>query len=466
MAVHFDAGQRTRVPSAFSRAVCGKNVQRRCCHLGLARGDAGTRAGWCVGAMATAATHRCGGAGTTDQTPARFTRAEVAARAANGAMLCVVNHVVIDLTGFAHPGGQTILAKHNGTDVTTLFGGKQADEKRRYAHSEGARRMLDGLKVGVICDDEEKVIDETSRRKTTYRRERVFLDLTEPRAQAHAPSSVGSDDGEDGGDGNTSEGVKEGTKHTQFSVDMTKPLWKQVGVLGARGEYESWVYTPTPDSLKSNGSNTTPLRFFDNDLVEALSRSPWWSVPAVWVPVAAHAVYEGRRNMIQNENTVFGLLALVAAFTLGWRLWIFMEYFTHRCVFHHIYAGAWGAQAHFAMHGCHHKAPMDVGRLTFPPTAFAPLVFLFKNLFAAVASLLVKATDAYFVSCFLFAGCLSAYVVYDMTHYAFHVCDASRLRKITPKLGVLKSKHMTHHYRDHRNSFGISSQYWDNKCST
>ena len=55
-----------------------------------------------------------------------FTRAEVAARAAAGASVLVVDGDVIDFGGFAHPGGHAILRRHAGEDVSAVFRGKQA----------------------------------------------------------------------------------------------------------------------------------------------------------------------------------------------------------------------------------------------------------------------------------------------------------------------------------------------------
>ena len=79
-----------------------------------------------------------------------FTRAEVAARAAAGASVLVVDGDVIDFGGFAHPGGHAILRRHAGEDVSAVFRGKQAGEGRRYAHSDAATRTLRRLRVGTI----------------------------------------------------------------------------------------------------------------------------------------------------------------------------------------------------------------------------------------------------------------------------------------------------------------------------
>ncbi|HEU5310976.1 MAG TPA: sterol desaturase family protein, partial [Candidatus Eisenbacteria bacterium] len=56
----------------------------------------------------------------------------------------------------------------------------------------------------------------------------------------------------------------------------------------------------------------------------------------------------------------------------------------------------------------------------------------------------------------LFAGLLTGYLVYDMTHYATH--------HLTMKWGFLKflkRYHLLHHYKTPDDRFGISSPLWD-----
>ena len=89
-----------------------------------------------------------------------FTRAEVAARASAGASVFIVDGDVIDFGGFAHPGGHAILRRHAGEDVSAVFRGTRAGEGRRYAHSDGARRMLRRLRVGTIETLESETRDE------------------------------------------------------------------------------------------------------------------------------------------------------------------------------------------------------------------------------------------------------------------------------------------------------------------
>ena len=56
----------------------------------------------------------------------------------------------------------------------------------------------------------------------------------------------------------------------------------------------------------------------------------------------------------------------------------------------------------------------------------------------------------------LFAGLLTGYLVYDMTHYATH-----HLAMKWGFLKFLKRYHLLHHYKTPDDRYGISSPLWD-----
>ena len=502
-----------------------------------------------------------------------FTRAEVAARAAAGASVLVVDGDVIDFGGFAHPGGHAILRRHAGEDVSAVFRGKQAGEGRRYAHSDAATRTLRRLRVGTIetveaaeNDDEphsRSVVDdaptkpsatkptkpaarESSRVKAaSFEREPVQspwrlngVDHEHERTTDRAPSSVGSDDephsqsdaetrrGDDGAsfaNGQTAKQSNSLTKSEESedtettTADLRLPLFEQVGALGARGAYAAWVYEPESRSRAAARSKKgrEPLRFFENATLEFFSKSPWYLVPATWVPVALASLVDGWGRLAASRSASDGdglgsrdgngdgdgdgriagtdgafflpvaLLLATAAFAAGAVLWSAMEYAFHRFVFHHVPRGRAGAQAHFLAHGCHHKAPADTLRLTFPPAAAAPVIFLSRAAFFSLAECAFGAAAACGdsvttkdaathrargVASFLFAGCLLGYVAYDCTHFALHAVDGSTLRKVDRRLGTRlerkKAAHLRHHFVDHARAFGISSERWDRALGT
>ena len=503
--------------------------------------------------MASPGFRRAATGASADANGARtaFTRAEVAARAAAGASVFVVDGDVIDFGGFAHPGGHAILRRHAGEDVSEIFRGTQAGEGRRYAHSDAARRMLRRLRVGTLetletleieARDEpppSRVVRGATRtpaekparqarpkircarptalgRDRRCRASRASPDETDgteaDRADDRAPSSsVGSDDDE--------------REETVVDADSRQPLFERVGALGARGAYAAWVYAPESthavagkDAPERRFASRSP-RFFENAALEFFSKSPWYLVPATWVPVALASMghawarlgtevresgfrsrdWDGDARAAPRASAFLFRPALAAtAFAVGYVLWSAMEYACHRFVFHHVPRGRAGAQAHFLAHGCHHKAPMDTLRLTFPPAAAAPAIALSRAVFFAAAEIVFGALGrartffaaspdgstretatseiarasafAPFFAAFLFSGCLMGYVAYECTHFFLHAADGSTLRTVDRWLGTRlerkKAAHLRHHFVDHSRSFGISSERWDRAMGT
>ena len=181
-----------------------------------------------------------------------------------------------------------------------------------HAHSAAAFSMLTRLAVGTI---DATAASETGAESGPFARVRARRAQLAMHAGAEGAdtavddekgeggirsglgSTVGSDassmDGEDpsGSEederepGDTS-GVDLPGKHldtsdnTDFGIDRTRALVHQVGALGAR--YHKWVHTPEVSDA--------PLRFFENDWAEAATRTPWWLVPCVWLPLAAYTL--------------------------------------------------------------------------------------------------------------------------------------------------------------------------------
>ncbi|MBA0626747.1 hypothetical protein Godav_004352, partial [Gossypium davidsonii] len=113
-----------------------------------------------------------------------------------------------------------------------------------------------------------------------------------------------------------------------------------VGHLGEA--YEKWVHQPI---VIKDGP-----RFFANDFCELLTRTKWWVIPLVWLPVVCWLVcISTQRGLTPTEAA----LAVVG----GIFIWTLLE----------------GNTFHYLLHGCHHKHPLDGLRLVFPPAATAIL---------------------------------------------------------------------------------------------
>jgi sterol desaturase/sphingolipid hydroxylase (fatty acid hydroxylase superfamily) len=188
------------------------------------------------------------------------------------------------------------------------------------------------------------------------------------------------------------------------------------------------------------------IRLFKSDILEFFTRIHFTVPLILFGPVAAYFLYRS-----------VATLGFSVADTAGWYLfglaaWTLTEYVLHRFAFHYEPPGKVGQRIHFLAHGIHHDYPMDSWRLVMPPIITLPLAAMFYGLF-----LVIFGTHA----SPLFAGFLTGYVCYDLTHYAIHHFNMhSRLWL------AIKNHHMRHHFQDPQRGFGVSSPLWDVICRT
>jgi dihydroceramide fatty acyl 2-hydroxylase len=221
-----------------------------------------------------------------------------------------------------------------------------------------------------------------------------------------------------------------------FTVDLNKPLVFQVGHLGEA--YELWAHQPI---VGKEGP-----RFFANDFCESLTRTKWWVIPLVWLPVVCYSVYISVQMGLSPPQLTITVIG-------GIFIWTLLEYSLHRFLFHIKTRSYWGNTLHYLLHGCHHKHPMDELRLVFPPAATAIICVPLWNL--------IKLLSTPPIAPSLFGGILLGYVMYDITHYYLHHGK--------PSIGLtqnLKRYHLNHHFRMQSNGFGITSSLWDNVFGT
>lgn len=183
-------------------------------------------------------------------------------------------------------------------------------------------------------------------------------------------------------------------------------------------------------------------RMFQNDLLDAVSRTHWAFVPIVFVPASVWLLWQSLQHGFGGWATLG--LAVAGLFT-----WTLTEYWLHRTLFHWIPDTSWGPKLHFFVHGVHHQWPNDRFRLVLPPGASIPLFFLFMGLFLGILG------DAGWG---FFGGFVVGYVTYDLMHYYLH-----HGRPKNRWLRKLQGHHASHHfnkrYQDKR--FGVSSPLWD-----
>uniref|UniRef100_H0Z7G1 Fatty acid 2-hydroxylase n=1 Tax=Taeniopygia guttata TaxID=59729 RepID=H0Z7G1_TAEGU len=357
-----------------------------------------------------------GGGAMATAGPRSFSAAEVRARCARGACLVSCRRRLYDLSGFVrlHPGGEQLLRRRAGTDVSAALDGPP------HRHSENARRWLEQYYVGDI--------DEQSLSETVDEKEVV--------AAAQTPEQ-------------TDLCYKTVDVETDL-VDWQKPLLWQVGYLGEK--YDEWVHQPVD----------RPIRLFHSDFLEFLSKTAWYVVFMVWTPVVLYLSWVSYTSLAQGNTRLFSSFTTEYSipvhkyyfpfiFLLGMILWSLLEYLIHRFVFHMKPPASnyYLITLHFLLHGQHHKSPFDSSRLVFPPVPAALVI----GFFYGVLRLLLPEV----LGLSVFVGGLCGYVIYDMMHYYLHYGS--------PKKGTylygLKAYHVKHHFEHQKSGFGISTRFWD-----
>ncbi|NWR60104.1 FA2H hydroxylase, partial [Bucorvus abyssinicus] len=357
--------------------------------------------------------------------PRSFSAAEVRARCAQGSCLVRCRRRLYDLSGFVrlHPGGEQLLRRRAGTDVSAALDGPP------HRHSANARRWLEQYYVGEMESGDEQ----------------VPLGRAGSRRTAPGPGSSGS-----GGCG-----LWGAPGPGSDLVDWQKPLLWQVGYLGEK--YDEWVHQPVD----------RPIRLFHSDFLECLSKTAWYVVFIVWAPVVLYLSWVSYTSLAQGNTRLFSSFTTEYSipvhkyffpfiFLLGMFLWSLLEYLIHRFVFHMKPPASnyYLITLHFLLHGQHHKSPFDSSRLVFPPVP-ASLVIGF---FYGVLRLMLPEV----LGLSVFVGGLCGYVIYDMMHYYLHYGS--------PKKGSylygLKAYHVKHHFEHQKAGFGISTRFWDHPFRT
>ncbi|XP_013922745.1 PREDICTED: fatty acid 2-hydroxylase [Thamnophis sirtalis] len=192
-----------------------------------------------------------------------FSRAELRAGCAQGACLVLTGRRLYDLSAFVrlHPGGQQVLLERAGTDVSAALDGPP------HRHSANARRWLQQYYLGELEADGEA---EQTCAKT----------LNSTTSEASAPvisekyrlASVNGD---------------------KDLVDWGKPLVWQVGHL--REKYDEWVHQPVD----------RPIRLFQSNLMEYLSRATWHVVCIFWLPVVFFLSQHCYTTLAQGKTQLF-----------------------------------------------------------------------------------------------------------------------------------------------------------------
>ncbi|XP_065186362.1 fatty acid 2-hydroxylase-like [Sycon ciliatum] len=400
-----------------------------------------------------------------------FTAEDVTDRVSHGDCWVIVDGIIYDVSDFSerHPGGMEVLLAQAGRDVSELMRSDAFHE-----HSTAAFSLLKDMRVGILRAKDQSCPSTTSSSSSVAATTSTSTAEMDTRANGNGSrhsNGVGHLSNGNGHvlhrhhaatNGNSTSlsspranGSSQSLNVKDFSmqgwrdedlVDWSKPMLSQVGQLGSL--YHTWVHAPVDK----------PLRLFHSDFVEFFSRTPWYVIPLIWLPVVAFlSVLCTSPLSLPGSWLLVGDAAPVSAtsfsvlFVLGAVLWTLVEYMLHRFVFHLTPPDDWPSiiTAHFLLHGQHHKVPFETMRLVFPPVPASMIAAFFYWVLRLMFSL--SATQA------LTAGGLFGYVCYDLTHYYLHHGE--------PRRGTyfhrLKSYHVRHHFVNHKAGFGISNWFWD-----
>nr|CAG8476180.1 4437_t:CDS:2 [Entrophospora candida]CAG8506207.1 3921_t:CDS:2 [Entrophospora candida] len=219
-------------------------------------------------------------------------------------------------------------------------------------------------------------------------------------------------------------------------LDLNKPLFSQMLNYNFNKEfYLNQIHRPRHISYSA--------KLFGNDYLELLTKTPWYIIPIVWIPIVIYHGYIASKTL---NSTTFSIL-----FLSGIVIWTLLEYALHRFLFHidkflpdHPYA----LTLHFTIHGIHHYLPMDRLRLVMPPV-----------LGGSIAYPIIKLEYLLFpesISCAIIAGEVFGYICYDLTHYHLH-----HAQPFGKHFQTMKKYHLAHHYKNYESGYGITSKVWD-----
>ena len=124
-------------------------------------------------------------------------------------------------------------------------------------------------------------------------------------------------------------------------------------------------------------------QLFENPLLERLSHTHIALPVSIFILTTLISLYYGFTHGFLSGMSALGL------FLSGWFLFTFVEYVTHRYLYHIPATTAKRAKFQYTMHGVHHEFPKDKTRLAMPPivTVFVAsvLFFIFRLAFGTWA---------------------------------------------------------------------------------
>ena len=188
---------------------------------------------------------------------------------------------------------------------------------------------------------------------------------------------------------------------------------------------------------KHKGSAT----LMSNPFLEKLTHTHISLPLIIFSVISAVLIYYG---VVEKGFSIPGMILL---FFAGMFFFTFIEYLTHRFLYHLPVTSPKREKFVYTMHGVHHDYPRDKSRLAMPP--------LLSLIIATLFFVIYRGLMGDYAFGFL-AGFLMGYTAYLAIHYSIH---AFRVPKNFLK--ILWHHHSIHHYREADRAFGVTSPFWD-----
>jgi 4-hydroxysphinganine ceramide fatty acyl 2-hydroxylase len=198
--------------------------------------------------------------------------------------------------------------------------GEAMNNPDEHTHSESAYEMLEEFKIGIIGTPEtilnpNLIIDDDFKPTTT--------DITKDHLR------------------------------NQF-LDLSKPLIPQMwNCQFSRAFYLQQVHQPRHLSR--------PARLFGPWYLEMFTRTSWYVVPLIWLPIAFALFHRALQQQLdQGNSTPIAWSKNIVCFLFGNLVWTFLEYILHRFLFHIddvLPDRPFFLLLHFLLHGVHHYLP-------------------------------------------------------------------------------------------------------------
>lgn len=187
--------------------------------------------------------------------------------------------------------------------------------------------------------------------------------------------------------------------------------------------------------------NKGTKQLFKNPVLEKLSRTH------ISVPLIVFFTYAAALLYWSITHTSLSVGVTIGMFVIGFISFTWVEYATHRYVFHMATFTRLREKIQYTIHGVHHEYPKDKERLAMPPLLSISLATALLLIFRLFLGDLVFS---------FLPGFLVGYAFYLSVHYMVHVYQ--------PPKNVFKAlwiNHSVHHYKHGEYVFGVSSPLWD-----